>query len=231
MKHRLLLLLILAPSMIPGCFIALIGAAAAIASSATRDPISIQDGVATCDYKISFERGWAGVEGALRSFEVVLEPVQRGVESASVRGRMKDGSPVEVTASKGYMATRIAVRVGVEDTNANREVSKKIQAKIDEDMQVVRRHYSQGFDPVWKASENSGLAIDQKIQPDNTIGQIQGKRADGTPVIITVQKVDSSRTRITIEVGATASQNATWQATELARAVSKALGVKSEEGD
>ena len=227
---RLILVLLAAP-LLPGCIIAVIGAAAAIASSATRDPISIQDGVATCDYKISFDRCWAGVEGALRGVEAVLDPVQRGAESASVRGRLKDGSPVEVTATRIYMATRIGVKVGVEDTIANREVAKKIHAGIDENLQVVRRHYTQGFDPVWDASQKSGVKVDQVIKPDNTIGQIQGKRDDGTPVIITVQKIDGSRTRITIEVGATASQNGTWQATELARAVSKALGVKSEEGD
>jgi hypothetical protein len=227
-----LALVLPAALLLPGCFVVALGAAGiAIMASQNRDPISIQDGVATRDYAISFNRCWAAVESSLRSFEVQVEPVKRDGDVASVAGVMKDGQRVEVSAAKLHGLTHVGVRVGAEDTEDNRNSARRIHHKIDEDFQVVRRHWARTFDPVWDASQKSGVQVDSRVQPDNTLGQIQGKLADGTGVIITIQKIEESRTRITIEVGTAASPETSKQAVDLARQISLALGIKSEEGD
>jgi len=196
----------------------------------TRDPISIQNGIATRDYAISFDRACAASEGGLRGSEVaVSQPPVRVGDSFKAVGVMKDGRPVEVAVTRVSTLTRIAIRVGAEDTNDNRAVAKGIHHRIEDDFQVVRRTYNTGFDPVWQATQKSVPTVENKVQPDATLGQVQGKKQDGTPVIITIQRTEDGRTRITVEVGASGSAAARDDAVKIAKAVSDALGVKAEE--
>lgn len=231
MKKLLIVVVLSASAFLPGCLLLVGAAIVATAVSSNSDPISYPEGVATRDYSVSYERAWAGVESGLRAMEVVSEPPSRGPDSGSVRGRTKEGEPVDVRISKIYMQTRVEIKVGREDTQANRDAARAIHGKIDEDFQVLRRHYARNFEPVWEASKKSGLQDPQVVQPDNTLGQIQGKRSDGTPVIMTIQKVEPSRTRITIEVGTAGTPESRQQAMEMAKTISRALGIQSEEGD
>jgi hypothetical protein len=195
-----------------------------------RDPISIQNGIATRDYAVSYDRACSACESGLRNAEVNLsQPPVRIGDTFKANGTLKDGRPVEVSITRASTLTRVAIKVGAEDTNDNRAVSRSIHARIEDDFQVVRRTYNTGFDPVWQATQKSVPTVENKVQPDATLGQVQGKKQDGTPVIITIQRTEDGRTRITVEVGASSSAAAREDAVKIARAVSDALGVKAEE--
>ncbi len=193
----------------------------------TRSKISIQEGVATCDYAVSYDRAVVATESALRAYEIALSEPMRGPGSYSAKGALKDGRPVEVTIRPVSTLSRVAVRVGTEDTNRNRDDAKAIHYRIDDDCQVVRRTYNTGFDPVWQASQKV-VPPDERIQPDNTLGQMKGKR-DGTPVVMTIQRTEDGRTRITIEVGSSTNPQSREDAVKLAKAISEALGMKADE--
>ncbi len=198
-----------------------------IGGQLSRSKISIQNGVATCDYTVSYDRAVLATESALRSYDITLTDPMRGPASYSAKGTLKDGRAVEVTVTPVSTLSRVAVRVGAEDTNRNRDDAKAIHYRIDDDCQVVRRTYNTGFDPVWQAGQKV-VPPDERIQPDNTLGQMKGKR-DGTPVVMTIQRTEDGRTRITIEVGSSANPQSREDAVKLAKAISEALGLKAEE--
>ncbi len=224
------LLPILALPLLTGCPIIVVAAAIGmIAASQNMDPITIQDGVAWRDYDVSYDRCWAAVESSVRSLTPDVQPPATGELSNTILAKLPDGRPVEVRASRRDLQTRVEVRVGAEDTEANRETAREIHAKIDADFDIVRRHYPKEFGPVWDASQKTGLEVRKKIQPDDRLGRIAAAMKDGTSVVITLQKIDDARTRVTIEVGTTPTEESKKEALQLAETISKELGVAAEE--
>jgi hypothetical protein len=215
-----------------GCiFLALGGAAYAILASQNMDPIAFQGGWAIRDYAVSMDRGWAAVESALRGAECRMQPASHGATAKSIAGETKDGLAIQARASQQGALVRVEVKVGDrEDTDENRKIARDIHARIDADFQIVRRHYPKSFSSVYEASQKVEVKEARKFDPgDEKLAQISGKRADGTQVVITIQKVDDNRTRITVEVGTQADEKTKKEALDIAQQISEALGVKPEE--
>ena len=109
-----------------------------------------------------------------------------------------------------------------------KHIAREIHAKIDSDFDIVRRHYPSEFGPVWDASQKT-VIVQKKVQPDDRLGRIAAAMKDGSAVVITLQKVDDSRTRVTIEVGSQPTEESKKEALEIAEHISKELGVTAEE--
>jgi hypothetical protein len=231
MKKPVLLAGLALATSLSGCVVAVVGMMAAAAVGSTNsDPITFQDGVATRIYTISFDRCCGSVDTALKGISATLDPVGiHEADRAAWSGKLADGRPFTIKALSQNLLTQVDVKVGTEDMEADRTSARDIHAKIDDDVEVVRRHYPEGFPTVWNATEKTELSEQQKVNPNNQIGRIAGKLKDGTPVVITLQLVAESRTRVTVEVGSKPTPEAQQQALELAHQISKALGVEAEE--
>src|SRR5262245_16898242 len=166
-----------AAASLSGCALLVVGMVAAAAVGSTNsDPITFQDGVATRVYTITFDRCCSSVDTALKAQAVTLDPAGiREADRAAWTGKLADGRPFTIKALNQSMLTQVDVKVGSEDTEADRTTARDLHARIDDDVEVIRRHYPEGFPVVWTATEKTELTEQQKVNPNNQIGRIAGK--------------------------------------------------------